>query len=201
MSAMHARVCVDEPATFSGRGGSPGRARNAAAGFDLERFVRLHQEDCYRLALRLTRDRDAAWDLVHDTYERALGASSSYVPEDRARSWLTVIMRNLYYDQWRSKRRHPHVDIDELGEDHPACESEEEPAWADLSIERVRGCLERLAPPLREVYELHTFAGLSYNEISSSLRLPAGTVGTRLYRARQKLKRALCREMRRAAAA
>jgi RNA polymerase sigma-70 factor (ECF subfamily) len=196
MNAIRARSSDDELEALRERRAAPAaRWSSEAPSFDLARAARENGDALYRLAHRLTGDREAARDLLHDTYERALCSRSGDVPDDKAKGWLSVIMRNMFYDQWRSKRRHMEVDIEEIVQRHAAAELEEEPAWARVSLEHVRDCLEGLAAPLRTVYELHTFAGLSYHEISSSLRVPARTVGTRLFRARQKLKRALERHL------
>jgi RNA polymerase sigma-70 factor (ECF subfamily) len=197
MNAIRARSCDDElDALRERRAATAGAAPwSPSPPFDLARAAQLNGDALYRLAHRLTGDREAARDLLHDTYERALCSRPAEVPDDKAKGWLSVIMRNMFYDQWRSKRRHLEVDLEEIVQRHAASELEEEPDWARVSVEHVRGCLEELAAPLRTVYELHTFAGLSYNEISSSLRVPARTVGTRLFRARQKLRRALERHL------
>jgi RNA polymerase sigma-70 factor (ECF subfamily) len=195
MNAIRARSSEDELEALRERRAAQAAPWSPAARFDLARAAHANGDALYRLAHRLTGDREAARDLLHDTYERALCSRSVEVPDDKAKGWLSVIMRNMFYDQWRSKRRHLEVEIDEVAQRHPAAEQEEEPEWARISVEHVRDCLAGLAPPLRTVYELHTFAGLSYNEISSSLRLPPRTVGTRLFRARQKLRRALAQHL------
>jgi RNA polymerase sigma-70 factor (ECF subfamily) len=171
--------------------------------FDLASAVRLHGESLFSLAIRLTGDRDAACDLLHDTYERAMRSDTSEVTEAKARSWLMVVMRNLHYDRWRWRQRHPEIPMSDeiLGTlaSEPA-EAEAEARPCPISVEQVRRCLGRLTAPLRAVYELRAFGGKSYEEISTTLRVPSRTVGTRLLRARQKLQQALLQEMATAAA-
>jgi RNA polymerase sigma-70 factor (ECF subfamily) len=155
---------------------------------DLELTARLHGEALYRLALHLSGSRDNAWDLLQDTYERALRSGPREVPDDKVRSWLSVVMRNLHHDQCRRRRRHREVELFDgfdvaapsLVEDEAPCEH------ARFSAESIRSCLPQLTAPLRAVYVLHAFSGLSYSEISSSLGLAPQTVGTRLHRARQR---------------
>jgi RNA polymerase sigma-70 factor (ECF subfamily) len=101
--------------------------------------------------------------------------------------WLFTIMFNLFID--RCRRRTHELSLDPLASsDLPAPEPEETQPWEEISAERLRAALERLDPPFRDVVDLHWTARCSYQEISERLGIPLGTVGTRLLRARQKLR-------------
>src|SRR5947209_12796999 len=72
-------------------------------------------DSLYRGALRLTRDPEAAQDLVQDTYLRALRYQHSFQPGTNMKAWMFAIMRNLFWD--RFKCSHPgDVSLDEVGE-------------------------------------------------------------------------------------
>ena len=73
------------------------------------------------------------------------------------------------------------------------------PAWLDITPEQVQAALAQIGDEFRVVYELATSANRSYKEIAAQLRLPAATVGTRLIRARRKLRRLLTPLVREAA--
>ena len=77
--------------------------------------------------------------------------------------------------------------VEHLEQQLPMHEVEEEPKWAKLSRSDVDVALEKLDPNFREVYRLHV-GGRSYEQISKELSIPRATVGTRLLRARKKLK-------------
>jgi RNA polymerase sigma-70 factor (ECF subfamily) len=127
-------------------------------------------------------------DLVQDTLERALRADNRYVERGTRRGWLATILRNRFRDGYREKVRHPHqsMTIDKL----PCPEPEEPALWENFSEEQIAAVLDELDPGFRRVFELHTM-GYSYKEIASELRLSIKTVGTRLFRARTKLKEIL----------
>ncbi len=78
-------------------------------------------------------------------------------------------------------------------EDHeiPSPEPTTAPAWALVSEEQVAAAVNDLESPFREVYQLRLIQKCSYDEIAEKLLIPRSTVGTRLMRARQKLKQTL----------
>ena len=72
-----------------------------APGF--ERLYRQHHASVLREALRLTRNEAAAWDLLQDTFERALRAYQSFKPGTNGRGWLLTILTRLFIDDWRRR--------------------------------------------------------------------------------------------------
>jgi RNA polymerase sigma-70 factor (ECF subfamily) len=98
-------------------------------------------------------------------------------------------MNNLFIDRCRKTKRTPKTEgIDELAVAAP--QPAAPPAWANVTGEQIASALDRIGPEFRRVYELHA-AGKSYDEISGELKIPKNTVGTRLIRARKKLKEIL----------
>jgi RNA polymerase sigma-70 factor (ECF subfamily) len=127
-------------------------------------------------------------DLVQDTLERALRAEQRYVERGSLRAWLGTILRNRYRDRCRERNRRPHdsVAIDKVASPEP-----EEPAhWEHVTETQVGAALAQLEPGFRAVYELHA-AGCSYKQIARELDISINTVGTRLFRARTKLREIL----------
>jgi RNA polymerase sigma-70 factor (ECF subfamily) len=156
-------------------------------GEELAAEVASLQKMLFTRALGLARSHEDARDLVQDTYERALARRDQFVPGSSVRAWLLHIMRNLFIDRWRRRMRE-RADRDQYG-DLPAPEPEAPPpAWEDLEGEQIVGALVALAPPFREVMEMRLVARRSYREISVALGIPTATVGTRLRRARNKLR-------------
>jgi len=162
---------------------------------DHERFERLvlpHLDDAYALAHYLLRDEHDAQDVVHDAVLRALRYFESYRDGD-ARAWLLSIVRNCCYT-WRGRREvvgqgHTHGDVtladlsDTVAADHHAIQSSDR----DL----VRRAIDMLPHEFREVIVLRELQELSYKEISTITGVPAGTVMSRLARARKRLAVAL----------
>lgn len=155
--------------------------------------VREHEALLTAIARRLCgNDADAA-DLVHDTYERALRAWDRYTDRGNLRSWMVAILNNLFIDRCRKHRRTPQTEaIDGL--ELAAPEPGAAPVWARVTAQQVDAALATLGPEFRRVYELHV-RGRSYDEIAAELRIAKPTVGTRLIRARKKLREALLREL------
>jgi len=155
--------------------------------------VREHEALLTGIARRLCgNDADAA-DLVHDTYERALRAWDRYADRGNLRSWMVTILHNLFIDRCRKTRRAPRTEaIEDL--ELAAPETSAPPAWANVTEQQVNAALATLGPEFRRVYELHAL-GRSYDEIAHELKIAKPTVGTRLIRARKKLKEALLREI------
>jgi RNA polymerase sigma-70 factor (ECF subfamily) len=155
-----------------------------------EERVSDYENVLFARAMRLARSHSDAWDLVQDTYERALRGQASYQPGTNLRLWLMTIMYNLFLDRCRRQAREPRVmAIDEGDIPNPEASSPE--PWEGITPEQVHAAVADLELPFREVYELRLTSNCSYDEIADKLTIPRSTVGTRLLRARQKLRRTL----------
>ena len=149
-----------------------------------------HREVLKGVAMRLCGNAEDANDLMQDTFERALRVASDEIP-DNARAWLITVMHNLFCDQLRRQTRRPPTVPMQEETDAPQPEPEVEPEWASISPAQLEAALAQLDPRFREVYELHCLKGASYDEIAHSLKITKTTVGTRLARARQKVRELL----------
>lgn len=144
-----------------------------------------------RLAQRMCEDSSDVHDLIQDTFERACRRG---IPQEIhcTRAWLTTIMHRLYLDRRRAAARHPRPQV--LG-DGPGIASFEqsvsEPPWKRITIEDLHQSLAQIEPVYRDVYVLHAFDELSYEEIAGKLSIGRITVGTRLSRARKRLRELL----------
>lgn len=156
----------------------------AVAERTIDAWAREHRPALYAFALKLCGRPDEANDLVQDTFERALRAEA---PPQSARAWLFSVLHHLFIDRYRKRVRGPqHANIDDV--DVAARDPEPPPAWTALSVEEVRAALDRLDVEFREAYRLHALDGLGYAEIAARLGVPVSTVGTRIMRARRKLR-------------
>jgi RNA polymerase sigma-70 factor, ECF subfamily len=159
----------------------------------LDALAREHTPALTAFAMKLCGDASDARDLVQDTFERALRASASQQPRTNDRAWLFTILHHLFIDRYRRTSRGPrHTSIDDV--DIAAVEPPPPPAWAGVSVEEVKAALEELDPDFREVYQMHAIEGLGYAEIAARLGAPVSTVGTRIMRARRKLRALLMKQ-------
>jgi RNA polymerase sigma-70 factor (ECF subfamily) len=159
--------------------------------------LREHRATLARAARTLCGNQADADDLLHDVYERALRARRRDGEHSNLRAWLHSILRNLFIDRCRHARRHPTpLPIDDLELEGPFQDpAEDTAAWQSVSTSQLHHALAKLSPEFRRVFELHTFEGLRYDEIAARLAIAPSTVGTRLSRARAKLRTSLLRTL------
>jgi RNA polymerase sigma-70 factor, ECF subfamily len=155
--------------------------------FTFERIVEATQRCLFERACRLEHSETRAWDLVQDTFERALRHFHKFQPGTNARAWLLSIMANLFIDGCRRRTRERLSDLSTLN-DLPAPIPETPPSWENIESDQVQAAMARLAPPFQNVLDLHFTRRRSYAEIAEHLGIPSSTVGTRLNRARKKMR-------------
>lgn len=149
-----------------------------------------HINDLYRTALRLTRSRIDADDLVQETYMQAWKSFDQYEPGTNCRAWLYKILFNKY-DHHRRKmitRAKYVTEADDLVfELSPGTESVPE----TLTDREVIEALNALPEHYRSVVLLADVHEFDYKEVAEILQIPIGTVMSRLSRARTRLRQAL----------
>jgi RNA polymerase sigma-70 factor (ECF subfamily) len=147
-----------------------------------------HLDAAFNYARWLTRNDAEAEDVVQDACLRAMRYFSSLRDAD-ARAWLFTIVRNVWYS--RLSRRSSVLEtpsLEDAQDERPddALDPEER-LLQQYTVARVREALERLPVDFREVVVLREIEGLSYKEIAAIVRVPLGTVMSRLARARERL--------------
>lgn len=159
--------------------------------------VALQQVDAlYGYALTLTRDTVEAEDLVQETYLRAIRGRHKLAANSNIRSWLFVILRHAWLNQVRHARSGPAFSELEAEEANSSCIDVRaaDPYVLYLrKLERaeIQQAINSLPTLHREIIVLRDIEGFSYREIASMLGCPAGTVMSRLGRAREKLRQIL----------
>jgi RNA polymerase sigma-70 factor (ECF subfamily) len=148
----------------------------------------------YDFAYRLARNTSEAEDLVQDTFARAMAAREQFRPGSNLKAWLFRILRNAYVDGVRRARRAPGRNF-EPTDDEPADDNGGELLRGDIEIERLRrvvagdieAALMQLSEEARTVVLLD-LEGFTEAEIGEVMGTPAGTVKSRLSRARARLR-------------
>ena len=166
-----------------------------------EEVVRLHSRRIYNLCLRFTGRGEDAEDLAQDVFIRLyknLGAYRSEVGS--LATWLTTLTRNLLIDHYRRAKSDRLTDpIETVNEEGVAVplplaasgRPADHAVWGREVHEHVQRALLRLSPELREAVILRDLHDLDYKEIAAVLRLPEGTVKSRINRGRIELARLL----------
>lgn len=138
-----------------------------------------------RYARALTRDADRADDLVQDCLERAIRKRALWRPTGPLRAWLFRLLLNLYRNDLRGQRRRgEHVTLDLL----PLEPSTPAPQPGHIALAELGRAVERLPLEQREALLLVVLEGASYAEAADILGIPAGTLMSRLGRARAALR-------------
>ena len=151
-----------------------------------EATVLPHLDAAFNYARWLTRNDAEAEDVVQDACVRALRFFSS-LRDDDARAWLFAIVRNTYFSQVSRRPLVTRVKpLDEDGRLDGAPDPEAKLLQA-RTVRQVHAALDRLPVDFREVIVLRELEGLSYKEIATIVRVPIGTVMSRLARARERL--------------
>jgi RNA polymerase sigma-70 factor, ECF subfamily len=159
-----------------------------------EREALVHLDTLYRVALRLTGSPADADDLVQETALKAYRSWDQYQPGTNAKGWLLTILRNSFINEYRRRSRHPEtVDVDTIEPFAVLSEEQEEDAqggrfFDQIIDEEVQQAIDTLPETFREALVLSDVEGMSYQEISSILGVPVGTVKSRLFRARRMLR-------------
>jgi RNA polymerase sigma-70 factor (ECF subfamily) len=145
-----------------------------------------------RFAMSLCHDAGAADDLVQEAYLRALSAPRRPAPDENVRSWLFTILHNVWRNQVRRRRFEAGGDALEAFEHAVASEGDPGELLDQARAgQAVREAVRALPEAFREVLLLRCVEGFSYQEIAAIVGCPAGTVMSRLSRARGLLRRAL----------
>lgn len=160
---------------------------------EFEALVRPHLDWMYRLAFRYTGHRENAEDLVQELLVRLLRNPGRLPDADAPRGWLMRALHNAFIDQRRHQNRTPLGHLhpqpwDELFADTAGSGTPEAAAHADALKREIVAALYSLDNEHRAILVLHDMEGHSLPELSESLQIPLGTLKSRLFRARRKLR-------------
>jgi len=140
-----------------------------------------HVRPLLRTALRLCQRQESAEDLVQETMLRAWKAFDQYQPQTNCKAWLFAILMNLWNEERRRPRFRREIETAEGVEvDRFSPPNSDERVFAH----EVLSCVDRLPEEQRCVLLLSVVEGLALREISEILKVPLGTVMSRLGRAR-----------------
>ncbi len=142
----------------------------------------------YRFALRLTKQPSDAEDLVQSTMVRALEKREYFQEGTNLFNWTSRVMFNIFVSQYRREKR---IAARRQAAYNEAQSSTAAPQETVTDLSRMRDCMKRLSKQHRDMLVLVCISGLRYEEVSQRLRIPVGTVRSRLSRARSELQHLL----------
>jgi len=171
-----------------------------------EEIVRLFNRRIYNICYRFTGSAENAEDLTQEVFIRVYRTLPSYQPGKGAfNTWVTAMARNLLVDHFRRTRQERLTD----SLDAPATQDNDSIALADRMADSapspeqrmqsqekqalVHAALQKLSPELREAVILRDLQDMDYRDIAQALKVPEGTVKSRINRGRTELARLLAR--------
>lgn len=160
-----------------------------------ELLVKEYEKNVYNLALRMVGNSEDAADMSQEAFIKAYNSLTSFRGDSKFSVWLYRIVSNVCLDYLRSRGRRQTVSLSAENDDGEDVEidiadetqSPERLLDRRLTRDAVRRGLVALPPEHRQILLLREIQGLSYDEIADALGIEAGTVKSRIFRARKKL--------------
>ncbi len=157
-----------------------------------ERLLAL-QGNLLNFAIMLTSNRDDAYDLLQDTTLKALDNEDKYTDNTNFKGWVFTIMRNIFINNYRRASRantmvDTTADLYHLNLPQNSGITSPENAY---SVREINDVINSFSDDYRLPFSMH-LAGYRYSEIAVRMHLPVGTIKSRIYYARQRLRRMLC---------
>lgn len=166
--------------------------------FDFETEALGYMDQLFAAAMRMTRNRADAEDLVQETYTKAFAARKTFKPGTNLKAWLYRIQTNAFINTYRKKQREPRRTDSEQVEDWQLAsaaehtsgglDSAEDLALDNIGDDQIKEALGRLSDDFRMAVYLADVEGFAYKEIAEIMDIPVGTVMSRLHRGRRQLR-------------
>lgn len=140
-------------------------------------------------ALKLTRDKEDANDLLQETMLKAFTNREKYTDGTNLKAWLYTIMKNTFITNYQKMvRRSTFIDTTEnLHYINSSGSTIQNNAYGNFTMKDIDRALDKLADTYKEPFLMH-FNGFKYHEIADRLAIPIGTVKNRIHIARKELK-------------
>lgn len=163
---------------------------------NVEALYKKHHRQVYALAWSILKDQDEALDAVHDAFVKVMRSAERFEGRSTTFSWLYRIVVNVCIDRRRKKRRSCEQGLDEVTERRsPAPRSSAFEPTAAFEANELRSAIEAgiagLSDQHQRVIVMRELQGMTYEQIAEGIDCPKGTVMSRLFHARRKLRTAL----------
>ncbi|MDE6291111.1 MAG: RNA polymerase sigma factor [Muribaculaceae bacterium] len=150
------------------------------------------QSNLMNFAYQLTSDHEAAADLLQDTTLKALDNEEKFTSDANFKGWVMTIMRNIFINNYRKTVRQATIvdTTEDLYHLNTSQESALETPDGSMTVKEINAILATFDEEFRVPFNMHV-AGYKYSEIAEHLNLPVGTVKSRIFFARKRLRAAL----------
>lgn len=150
------------------------------------------QGNLLSFALKLTLNKDEAHDLVQDTTLKALTNEEKFVDNTNFKGWMLTIMRNIFINNYRkTARENTLVDTsDDLFRLNLPQDSGLDTPDGAFTVNEITSIISKFPDDFRKPFSMH-IAGYKYEEISEMLSMPLGTVKSRIFFTRKRLREIL----------
>ena len=150
------------------------------------------QSNLMNFAYQLTSDHEAAADLLQDTTLKALDNEEKFTSDANFKGWVMTIMRNIFINNYRKTVRQATIvdTTEDLYHLNTSQESALETPDGSMTVKEINAILATFDEEFRVPFNMHV-AGYKYSEIAEELNLPVGTVKSRIFFARKRLRAAL----------
>ncbi len=150
------------------------------------------QSNLMSFAYQLTSDREQAADLLQDTTLKALDNEEKFTSDSNFKGWVMTIMRNIFINNYRRNVRQATIvdTTDDLYHLNTSQESALETPEGSISVKEITALINEFSDEFRIPFNMHV-AGYKYSEIAEELDLPVGTVKSRIFFARKRLREQL----------
>ena len=172
-----------------------------AGSLDAFNALVLHyQDNVFNTALRILGDEDLAADATQEAFLSAFRSITSF-RGGSFKAWLMRTVTNACYDELRRQKRRPSVPLEPETDDGEEMDSPRWLADPDMSPEQkaeadevehaIQHCLNNLPVEFKTVVVMADIQGMDYSEVAIAVRVPLGTIKSRLARARLRLRECL----------
>jgi RNA polymerase sigma-70 factor, ECF subfamily len=156
---------------------------------EFENAALVYEDQLFRVALRVVKDRAHAEDLIQETYLQAWRSFDRFEPGTNLRAWLYKIMFNTLNNQ----RRRLRLELVQFEENIAETIAYDPPTPQHLTDEEIMAELEKLPRDYQIPVALVDIEGFTYKELAEALNIPIGTVMSRLHRGRKLLRASLAK--------
>ena len=162
------------------------------ASIEFQKQLTSLQANMLNFALMLTGNRDNAYDLLQDTMLKAIDNEEKYVEQTNFKGWVFTIMRNIFINNYRQQVRQATVvdKTEDLYHLNVCQDSGLDTPEGSVAVQEISAAIAEFSEDFRVPFNMYV-SGYKYSEIAEKLNLPLGTVKSRIFFARKRLREQL----------